>query len=111
MRSPDGAWVKRERPTKLIVEQKEKFLPLCPEFMIELRSSSDHLPPIEEKMHDYIENGARLGWLRDPEERKVHVYRPDDEKPKVLENPDRLSGDPVWPGFVLDLKTIWEPGF
>lgn len=110
MRSPDASWVRRERLADLTPEQKKKFLLLCPDFVIELRSPSDPLAPIEAKMREYAENGARLGWLIDPEERKVHVYELG-ESVRVLEKPDGLSGDPVLPGFVLDLKPIWEPGF
>jgi len=110
MRSPDASWVRRERLANLTAEQKQKFLPLCPDFVIELRSPSDPLAPVEAKMHEYVENGARLGWLLDPEERKVHVYKPG-EPVEILSNPDELSGGPVLPGFVLELKPIWEPGF
>jgi Uma2 family endonuclease len=110
MRSPDASWVQRKRLSALTAEQKRKFLPLCPDFVIELRSPSDALPTVQAKMQEYIENGAHLGWLLDPEFRRVHVYRPG-EAPQVLENPDKLSGEPVLPGFVLDLSTIWEPSF
>jgi Uma2 family endonuclease len=110
MRSPDAAWVRRERLANLTAEQKQRFLPLCPDFVIELRSPSDPLSTIQAKMREYTENGARLGWLIDPEERKVHVYKPN-EPVEVLGNPDKLSGEPALPGFVLGLKPIWEPGF
>jgi Uma2 family endonuclease len=75
-----------------------------------MRSPSDPLSTIQAKMREYTENGARLGWLIDPEERKVHVYKPN-EPAEVLDNPDRLSGETALPGFVLGLKPIWEPGF
>jgi len=110
MRSPDASWFKRERLVNLTAEQKQRFLPLCPDFVIELRSPSDPLATVEAKMREYVENGARLGWLIDPEERKVHVYKPG-EAGEILSNPGELSGDPVLPGFVLELKPIWEPGF
>jgi Uma2 family endonuclease len=110
MRSPDASWVRRERLAELTPEQKQRFLPVCPDFVVELRSPSDRLAPIEAKMREYIENGARLGWLIDPEERKVHVYR-NGEPVRALDNPDTLRADPPLPGFVLDLKPIWEPGF
>lgn len=110
VRAPDVAWVRRERLADLTAEQKQKFLPLCPDFVIELRSPSDSLETLEGKMREYIENGARLGWLVDPQERKVHVYRP--EAPvEVLNHPESVTGDPVLPGFTLDLRRIWEPGF
>jgi Uma2 family endonuclease len=108
VRAPDAAWVRRERLAELTPEQKQKFLPLCPDFVIELRSPTDSLAIIQAKMQEYGENGARLGWLIDPEERKVHVYRPG-ETPHLLENPVEVSGDPVLPGFTLDLRRIWEP--
>ncbi len=110
MRSPDASWVRRERLTNLTAEQKQRFLPLCADFVIELRSLSDPLPPLEAKMREYLENGARLGWLLDPGERKVHVYQPEEDV-RILENPQKVSGDPVLQSFVLDLKPIWEPGF
>ncbi len=110
MRSPDASWARRERLANLTAEQKRKFLPLCPDFVIELRSPSDSLSKIEAKMREYIENGAQLGWLLDPVERKVHVYKPG-ESVEVLENPERVSGEPVLPGFVLELKPVWEPSF
>ena len=109
IRSPDASWVPRERLQTLSTEQKSKFPPLCPDFVVELRSPSDPLSTVEAKLREYVENGTRLGWLIDPETKRAHVYRPN-EPPQVLENPDRLSGDPVLPGFVLDLKPIWEPG-
>jgi Uma2 family endonuclease len=110
MRSPDDAWVRRERLTILTAEQKQRFLPLCPDFVIGLRSPSDPLAVIEAKMREYVENGAKLGWLIDPEERKVHVYKPG-EPVGILSSPDKLFGDPALSGFILDLKPIWEPGF
>jgi Uma2 family endonuclease len=110
MRSPDASWVLRERLADLTTEQKRRFLPLCPDFVIELRSPSDPLAPIEAKMREYVENGTRLGWLIDPEDHKAHIYRPN-EPTKILDKPERISGDPVLSGFVLELKPIWEPGF
>ena len=110
VRAPDAAWVRRERLAGLTPEQKQRFLPLCPDFVIELRSPTDSLTLVQAKMREYIENGARLGWLIDPEERKVHVYQPND-RVEISDKPDSVSGDPILPGFVLDLKPIWEPGF
>ena len=77
--------------------------------MIELRSLSDSLDELREKMEEYIANGAQLGWLIDPEAQRVYVYRPNTEV-EVLENPPEVSGDPELPGFVLDLREIWTPG-
>ncbi|MBI4639759.1 MAG: Uma2 family endonuclease [Candidatus Tectomicrobia bacterium] len=110
MRSPDAAWVKRSRLAMLTREQKKKFLPLCPDFVIELRSPSDTLRTLHAKMREYMENGAQLGWLIDPEGKQVYIYRPQSQVER-LENPMALSGDPVLPGFVLDLQEIWETGF
>jgi Uma2 family endonuclease len=110
MRAPDAAWVLRSRLAALTAEQKQKFLPLCPDFLVEIRSPSDRLSMAQEKMQEYLDNGARLGWLIEPHSRVVYVYRP--EQPiERLENPATISGDPVLPGFVLDLQKIWEPGF
>lgn len=107
-RSPDAAWLLRSRLAALTPEQKEKFLPLCPDFVIELRSPTDRLSRIQAKMAEYIENGARLGWLIDPKTRRVHVYRPR-QAIAILENPQQVSGEPELPGFTLDLREIWEP--
>lgn len=110
IRSPDAAWVKRSRLATLTPEQKKKFLPLCPDFLIELRSPSDSLEAIQEKMQEYVANGARLGWLLDPPERRVFVYRPR-AAVECVENPPAISGDPELPGFILDLARIWAANF
>jgi len=107
-RSPDAAWVARHRLAPLTPEQKRKFLPLCPDFVIELRSPTDKLEDVQAKMEEYLENGARLGWLIDPEARRVHIYRPG-LAVEVLEGVLEVSGEPELPGFVLDLRDIWEP--
>ncbi|HZS05151.1 MAG TPA: Uma2 family endonuclease [Blastocatellia bacterium] len=106
-RSPDVSWVRRERWEALTAEEREKFPPLCPDFVIELRSKTDRLRPLQEKMEEYIENGARLGWLIDPLERKVWVYRPN-AAVECLDHPSTVSGDPELPGFVLPLGRIWR---
>jgi Uma2 family endonuclease len=108
MRSPDTAWVRRSRVDALTREQKRKFIPLCPDFVVELRSPTDRLSTVQAKMQEYMENGAQLGWLIDPEERRVYIYLPRGQM-QLLENPPMLPGDPVLPGFVLHLQTIWEP--
>jgi Uma2 family endonuclease len=110
MRAPDAAWVLRSRLAPLTAEQKQKFLPLCPDFAVEIRSPSDRLSAAQAKMREYIDNGSRLGWLIDPASRVVYVYRPN-QAVERLENPATVSGDPVLPGFVLDLQKVWEPGF
>jgi Uma2 family endonuclease len=106
IRSPDAAWVKRDRWDALTQEQREKFAPLCPDFVVELRSRTDRLADLQEKMQEYMANGARLGWLLDPNDKRVHVYRLN-QPVEVLDNPDTLSGDPVLPGFVLPVRALW----
>jgi Uma2 family endonuclease len=108
MRAPDAAWVLRSRLDRLSTQVKEKFLPLCPDFAIELGSPSDRLPDVQAKMEEYRANGARLGWLIDPQKRRVHVYRPGCQI-EMLEAPTAVSGDPELPGFVLELDPIWQP--
>lgn len=110
MRAPDAAWVLRSRLAPLTAEQKQKFLPLCPDFVVEIRSPSDRLSMTQAKMQEYMDNGARLGWLIDSASRVVYVYRPN-QPVERLEHPATPAGDPVLPGFVLDLQNIWEPGF
>ena len=105
-RSPDASWIKLERWNALTEEQKASFAPICPDFVIELRSSSDTLSGLQNKMPEYIDNGASLGFLIDRKNRKVHIYRPDRE-PEILDNPETASGDPVLPGFVLRMANIW----
>ncbi len=109
-RSPDAAWVQRARLAVLTADQKEKFLPLCPDFVLELRSPSDDLGSVQEKMQEYLDNGARLGWLIDPSARQVYVYRPSVTAERV-DDPPSVCGDPELPGFVLELTPIWEPPF
>lgn len=108
-RSPDVAWVRRIRLATLTSAETEKFLTLCPDFVVELRSRSDALGAAQEKMIEYCTNGAQLGWLIDADQRNVYVYRPG-VLVEHLHDPRQLSGDPVLPGFLLDLAPIWEPG-
>ncbi|HKP82140.1 MAG TPA: Uma2 family endonuclease [Pyrinomonadaceae bacterium] len=105
-RSPDASWVEREKLDSLSERQKEGFAPICPEFVVELRSPSDSLPTLHSKMLEYIANGASLGWLIDPFKRRVYVYRPDEEL-VTLENPEVVSGDPLLPGFKLKMDELW----
>ncbi len=105
-RSPDAAWIKIERWNNLTPEEKEKFLPLCPDFVVELRSPNDSLQQIQMKMAEYRANGAQLGWLIDPKRKVVEVYRPGIDV-EVLQNPTTVSGEDVLPGFQLDLTEIW----
>ena len=87
-------------------EEQERFAPICPDFVIELRSPSDNLPDIQGKMEEYIENGVRLGWLIDPRQRRVYIYQPG-ETVQALEDPANVSGDPELSGFNLDMREIW----
>lgn len=104
-RSPDASWVSIERWNALTSEQQNKFAPLCPDFVVELRSPSDSLEKLRSKMREYIENGARLGWLIDRQNRRVEIYRPNQEV-EMISSPTHLSGEDVLPGFVLDLQYI-----
>jgi Uma2 family endonuclease len=106
LRSPDVAWIRRSRLEALTAEQKKKFIPLCPDFVIELRSPTHSLSALQAKMQEYLDNGARLGWLIDPGDKRVYIYRPNGAI-ECLENPAELPGDPVLPGFVLDLREFW----
>ena len=105
-RSPDAAWVKRSRWKALTKQQREEFPPLCPDFVAEIRSPTDSLRTLQAKMREYVANGALLGWLIDPIEKKVYIYRPSAEV-TCLDDPKTVSGDPVLAGFVLDLERLW----
>ena len=107
MRSPDAAWLRRSRWESLRPDQKQTFIPLCPDFVIELRSGTDSLQALQDKLQEYIRNGALLGWLIDPHYRRVYVYRPG-VPVKCLEKANSISGDPELPGFVLDLSQVWD---
>ena len=106
-RSPDVSWVLRERLKKLTKKQIQGYAPLAPDFVIELRSPSDSLKELREKMTEYIENGVRLGWLIDPSKKQVYVYH-QNQAVTVLENPKTLSGEDVLNGLTLNLTEIWE---
>ena len=110
IRAPDASWVLRSRLAALSDEDKNRFIPLCPDFVIELRSTTDRLSVLQAKMAEYIANGARLGWLIDPIARRVYVYRPN-APVEVLDAPDTLSAEPELAGFALNLTPIWEPAF
>ncbi len=105
-RSPDAAWVALERINALN-PNPDGFLPLAPDFVIELRSSSDSLKTLQNKMIEYRDNGVRLGWLLNAKERAVEIYRPGKEV-EVLNSPTSLLGEEVLPGFILGLKNIWD---
>jgi Uma2 family endonuclease len=106
IRAPDAAWVARSRWGQIPREQRERFAPICPDFVLELRSPSDALGVVQDKLAEYLANGARLGWLLDLEPRHVYVYRPGAPVER-LEGPESVSGDPVLPGFTLNLCEIW----
>lgn len=109
-RSPDAAWVSRKRLAALTPEERDRFIPLCPEFVVELRSPTDGLSTLKNKMKEYMANGAQLGWLLDPRQRRVYLYRPG--LPEVrLDNPATLAGDPLLPGFVLDVRRVFDATF
>jgi Uma2 family endonuclease len=104
-RSPDTSWIALSRWEALTAEQKEVFPPICPDFVVELRSRSDSVNNLQAKMREYIDNGAKLGWLIDPYNKRVEIYRPQ-QSVEVLNSPITLSGEDVLPGFVLNLKLI-----
>ncbi|MBP0040290.1 MAG: Uma2 family endonuclease [Roseofilum sp. SBFL] len=105
-RAPDASWISQERWDALTEEQKGTFANICPDFVVELRSASDTLKSLQEKMQEYMDNGAKLGWLINPKNRTVEVYRVGLEV-EILSNPTELSGEEILPGFVLDLRRVW----
>jgi Uma2 family endonuclease len=107
IRSPDASWVRRERWEALTPQQRRGFVPLCPDFVMELRSASDSLTKLQEKMQEYLENGAQLGWLINPQNQQVEIYRPQ-QTVEVLDHPTELSGEDILPGFILNLRRIWR---
>ncbi|MHC5723059.1 MAG: Uma2 family endonuclease [Nostoc sp.] len=106
-RSPDASWIKLERWNALSLEQQQRFAPICPDFLVELRSSSDNLKPLKEKMEEYMrEPGIQLGLLIDRKHRRVYIYRPGVPE-ESLENPATVSGESVLPGFILNMSKVW----
>jgi Uma2 family endonuclease len=105
-RSPDVSWIRQDRWDALTLEQKEKFPPICPDFVIELMSPSDTLKTVQAKMQEYIDNGSQLGWLLNRKDRQVEIYRPN-QTVESLRSPMSLSGETILPGFVLELGFIW----
>jgi Uma2 family endonuclease len=106
MRSPDGAFVLQARWEALSLAERKKFLPLCPDFVIELLSESDSLTKTHEKMHEWMENGCRLAWLIDPSNETVYVYRADDSTSEIRGFDNTVSGEDILPDFVLELKGL-----
>lgn len=105
-RAPDASWVSQERWESLTPEQQDKFVPLCPDFVVELMSPSDSLEKTRQKMQEYQENGAKLGWLINRKQQQIEVYRLH-QAVEILEHPNQVSGEDILPGFVLDLTSIW----
>ncbi len=106
-RSPDASWIKMERWDALTPQQRKKYLPLCPDFAVELVSESDDVEDTRKKMQEYIENGLRLGWLINPKDKQVEIYRAGKEV-EILNSPTSLSGEDVLEGFLLDLQVTFE---
>ncbi|MEH1818146.1 MAG: Uma2 family endonuclease [Nostoc sp.] len=106
LRSPDAAWIPLARWEALAPDERRTFPPICPDFVVELRSDSDTLKSLQDKMQEYIKNGARLGWLIDPKGKQVEIYRQGKEK-EVLLSPNQLSGEYTLPGFTLNLQGIF----
>ncbi|HLO48009.1 MAG TPA: Uma2 family endonuclease [Kamptonema sp.] len=106
-RSPDVSWIKQERWDTLTPQQKEKFPPIAPDFVLELMSPTDTLKETQSKLQEYMDNGVRLGWLINRKTRLVEIYRQGQEV-EVLQYPTELSGEDILPGFVLNLQTIWD---
>jgi Uma2 family endonuclease len=104
-RSPDASWIPKSRWESLSEPEREKFPPICPDFVVELMSPSDNLEEIKLKMREYIANGARLGWLLEPKSKSVWVYQGADVQ--ILEQPSAVSGEPLLAGFTLDLRDIF----
>jgi len=110
IRSPDVSWVRKSRLASLSKQQKQVFLPLCPDFVIELRSPTDNLSALQAKIREYIENGAQLGWLIDPKGQRVYIFPPEGSM-AVLENPESLLAEDLLKGFNLPMEKVWDVGF
>jgi Uma2 family endonuclease len=107
-RAPDAAWTLKSRIRALNPGMIERFWHLCPDFVVEVRSHTDRVRTLREKMREWIDNGAQLAWLIDPETRTVEIYRPNCE-PEVVADPESLKGEGPVEGFALDLRTVWDP--
>ena len=108
-RMPDVSWVRLERWNALSDDERKQFPPLCPDFVIELRSPSDRLNDLRSKMTEYMANGAQLGWLIDPFEKKIYVYRLN-AAIETMDDPSEIFGEPLLPGFTLDVQALWKAG-
>jgi Uma2 family endonuclease len=107
IRSPDAAWVERSRLASLTREQRRRFAPVCPDFVVELTSPSDRLSKVQEKMREWMANGAQLGWILDADGRQAHLYRPDSSV-EVVAEPSQLAGEGPVDGFILELRGFWD---
>ena len=107
IRSPDAAWIEKSRWQQLSPAQRRKFAPLCPDFVLELKSPTDDWAVLQARLEEYMDNGAQLGWLIDPDDQKVYCYRPG-QAVQVCDRPDTLAGDPVLPNFAMDFTLIWS---
>jgi len=107
-RSPDASWTLKSRVQQLGTKKRKSFWHLCPDFVIEIKSDSDRLKPIQNKMAEYLQQGAQLGWLIDPENKTIEIYRPNGNIEKRA-NLDKLEGEGPVSGFVLDLTSVWDP--
>lgn len=105
-RSPDAAWIQQERWEHLSETEKQGFAPICPDFVVELRSPTDNLTALQAKMREYRDNGVSLGWLINRRDRTVEIYRHNQEV-EVLNHPNHLNGESILPGFILDLARVW----
>ena len=110
MRSPDAAWVSKARWTDIPKETRRRFLPLCPDFLMELTSPSDRLPAVQKKMSEWMTAGCQLAWILHPPQKAVYIYRPGREL-EILEEPTQVAGEGPVQGFTLDLDSIWNPGW
>ena len=108
IREPDASWISKSRLEALTPEQRSGFYNICPDFVVELRSDTDRLSALQAKMEEYMSNGALLGWLIDPPQTRVYIYRPN-QRTKALDSPQSVSADPILPGFTLDLTEVWDP--
>ena len=104
-RSPDVAWIVNERWESLNIQEKEKFAKICPDFIIELRSRTDSLSRLQEKMQEYLDSGLGLGWLIDPQNQQVEIYR-QNQTVEIVSLPTTLSGEDILPGFILELPVF-----
>ena len=107
-RSPDASWTLKSRVQQLGTKKRKSFWHLCPDFVIEIKSDSDRLKPIQNKMAEYLQQGAQLGWLIEPENKTIEIYRPNGNIEKRA-NLDKLEGEGPVSGFVLDLTSVWDP--